>query len=166
MNVTEYAAHWVRGEVFQGKIMLSIGILVLLVAIAIFRSQHELLKGMLVPMALMMIIMLGYGSFLTFGRPAHLPKVAAVYQQNPEKAVQMELEKSLKDHKTYSSLKIVWPILLVLSVLFYLFVSQEWYKGLGIGLAALFVVALLVDSLLHYRLEVYMKALSSLASES
>jgi len=162
MELLKYTSEWVKGEIFQGKIMLVIGILLLIGSIAILKSNHEILKGTLIPLGLILMIFLGYGGFQTFGRQSYLTKVTAVHKESPKKAITQEYDKALKDAKTYKLLKIVWTILIVVSVIIYSIFSNDYFKGLAIGLIGLFLAALIIDSMLHYRLEIYLKGITEI----
>ena len=164
MDLINFTTNWVKGEVLQGKIMLAIGIFILIAAIAILKSEHELLRGMLIPLGLIVLALIGYGSFQTFGRSAHLQKVEKVFNQEPEEAIKQEYTKAQKDHKTYSLLKKVWAVLIVISALLFFVFSSTYLKGLSIGLITLFLTTLLLDSTLHHRLLEYIKGLESILS--
>lgn len=159
MELIKHTAEWVNGEVTQGKIMVAIGILMVIAGIAIFRSEHEILRGALIPVALAVLLTLGYGSFMVVGRPAHQAKITKVYEENPEKAVGMEYEKAMRDHKTYSMLRFIWPSLIIISAIFYAFAGREYFQGLAIGLIFLFLTGLILDGTLHHRLGFYLEAI-------
>jgi hypothetical protein len=162
MNLIEHTTAWVNGEVLQGKIMLSIGTLFLVAAIAIFKSEHELLKGSLIPLGLIILMLCGYGGFQVFGRPPHIQKVSEAFAHSPETAVKRELEKAQKDDRVYSKIKIIWIILLAIIAIGSLFISTDLYKGLSIGLMVMFLSMLIIDTTLHHRLQVYLNALTQL----
>jgi len=160
MNLLSNTKAWVNGEVLQGKIMVAIGILVLIAFIAVMRSQQPFLKGMLIPMGLLLVVTLGYGGFQIFGRPAHLMKVEQVYQDDPKNAQSMEYKKAVKDDKAYTTAKKVWPFLIVFSALCCYILVSPYLKGLSAGLIGLFLTTLIVDTILHHRLLVYLEYLS------
>ncbi|NNK74515.1 MAG: hypothetical protein HKP42_00480 [Maribacter sp.] len=164
MELLDHTTEWVKGEVFQGKIMLAIGILLLIGGVAILKSDHEILKGTLIPLGLILLLILGYGAMQVFSRPGHVTKVSQVLAENPQDALEQEYNKAMKDDKIYSTLKIVWSILIVIAAgLYLLFPSSSHYlKGLAIGLIGLFLTVLVVDSVLHYRLSIYLKAINGL----
>ena len=159
MNILQHTEEWVKSEVFQGKIMFVIGILFSIAFISIIKSQNVLLKGTLIPLGFMLVILFGYGGFQILKRPTHLLKVKETYHQNSQKAITAEYEKTIKDHKNYSMLKKVWVVLIILSAIAFLLFSKEYFKGLSIGLIALFLTTLIVDSILHQRLLAYLEYL-------
>lgn len=162
MELLDYSTNWVKGEVFQGKLMLTIGALVLFGAIAILKSEHEILRGTLIPLGLILLIMLGYGGMQVFSRPGHLTKVTQILAENPQEALSQEYAKAMKDDKAYSRLKIVWTFLIIVSAVLYFVFSSYYFKGLAIGLMGLFLTTLVVDSILQYRLSIYIKGIMSL----
>lgn len=139
--------------------MLIAGLLVLIAGIAVLRSNHEVLRGTLVPIVLMLVMLFGYGGFLTFGRPAHTQKVITAMSENPREAVVVEDAKAQKDNKAYTLLKKVWPILIVLAALLF-FAAKPYLKGLSIGLVLMFCTVLVVDVCLHHRLQLYMQGIA------
>ena len=165
MELIKYTSDWVKGEIFQGKIMLGIGILLLIGSIAILKNNHEIFRGTLIPLGLILIIFFGYGSYQTFGRQSYMTKVAAVYKESPKKAIKQEYEQAIKDGKTFKLLKTTWAILIVISVIVYFIVSKDYFKGFAIGLIGLFLTALIVDSTLHYRLEIYLKGITEIITK-
>ncbi len=165
MELIKYTSEWVKGEIFQGKIMLIIAILFLFASIAILKSNHEILRGTLIPLGVIILLLLGYGGFQTFGRQSYMTKVTTVYKESPEKTIKQEYDKALKDGKIYKILKIVWTILIVISVIVYFVFSKDYFKGFAIGLIELFLITLIVDSMLHYRLEIYLKGITEIITK-
>ncbi len=164
MEFIDYTTNWVKGEVFQGKVMLFIGALVLIAGVAILRGDNSFLRGMLIPMGLVAFALIGYGGFQVVGRPAHLDKVSKIYQESPQKAVEQEYKKAKKDDKTYKNLRVVWAILIIVSAVLYLVVSKDYHKGLSVGLVGMFLSTLLLDSTLHNRLTIYLEGIEKFLS--
>lgn len=162
MELLDHTTEWVKGEVFQGKIMLSVGILLLIGGVAILKSDHEILRGTLIPLGLILLLTLGYGTMQVFSRPGHITKVSQLLAENPKKAIAQEYKKASSDDNIYSRLKIVWSVLIAITAVLYMVFPNDYLKGLAIGLIALFLTALVVDSVLHYRLSIYLKALNGL----
>ena len=162
MDLIKYTQEWVRGEVLQGKIMVAMGLLFLIAVIFILKGDHQILRGTLIPLGLVLLMLLGYGGFQIFGRPAHVTKVDTLYQENPDKAVLQEYNKALKDDKTYSRFKPIWAVLLVVSVILFFVFTGNYLKGLAIGLMILFLSLLTLDTILQDRLKIYLEGLTEL----
>lgn len=165
MEFLEHTTSWVKGDIFQGKIMLVTGTLFLIISLAIFKGNHSILKGMIIPLSLGCLILLGYGSVLTFTRPGHLVNIKNIHAENPNQAAEQEFEKAQRDHKNYAMLTPIWVALIGVSALMLYVLNTDFLKGLSMGLVALFLTALLVDTLLHHRLKPYHDALQTIINE-
>jgi len=163
MDFTEQLTIWAKGDAIQGKIMLGIGLLLLLGLFFIVKSNNELLKGMLIPLTLLTLINVGYGSFLSFSRPNHLKQTHEQYKVNQSQVIAKELTKANRDSKNYTVIKPIEIILLIVSAFLYFAFSKEYYRGLSMGLMVFFVGTLFLDTLLHQRLQPYLTTLESLA---
>lgn len=159
MDIIAHTTRWALGDALQGKVMLSIGILTLVAGVWIFKADHPILKGMLIPLGLVTLIGIGYGGFLAFARPGHINKVATLYQTQPEQALQQELEKAERDHRNYTGIQKVWPVLIALAGLLLFFLHGDYQRGLLIGLLVFFVFGLMLDTFLHHRLTPYLEVL-------
>jgi hypothetical protein len=159
MSFIPYTKEWVKGEILQGKVMVVAGLLLVLCLFFIFKNENTVLKGMFMPIALLMVLNLGYGSFVLYSRPKHLEVISKLYQQNRQEAIQKELIKAQADNKNYTTIKPIWAIFIVTSTIIFFFIKNEYYKGLTLGLIFLFVSFLLIDTLLHHRLKPYLEVL-------
>ena len=146
MEFLSYAKAWAKAEVYQVKIMLIIGILLLMAFIAILRSQNVFFKGSLIPLGLLLAILLGYGGFMIYSRPAHAKEIIALYQKSPEDAIKQETAKHTNDNKAGDMLLRVYPILMLVSVIALFFVSPPYYKGMALVFVLLFVSMFIIDS--------------------
>ena len=147
MNFIEYINTWVQREVTQGKIMIGVGILLLFVFYFIFRSQNELLKGSLIPLGLLLLVLIGYGGYILFSRPAHAKESIALFEKSKMEAIEKEKVKHINDNKAGKNLmKYVYPTLIILSALSLLFISSPYYKGMAIGFVLLFVSTYIIDN--------------------
>lgn len=153
---------WAKGDAIQGKFMIGFGLLLALCLFFIFKSQNTFFKGMLIPICIITLVCLGYGSFLTYSRPQHIKTTTELYQQNPKETLQKELTKAQTDAKNYGNLIPIWAILIVLTLVAYFIINNEYYKGLSIGFLCLFVGFLLIDSILHHRLKPYLQIVTHL----
>lgn len=162
MDLIEHTAIWVKGEVLQGRIMIVTGMALCLAGAAIFTSDNTVLKGTLPPLILVILALCGYGGYQVISRPAHTGKLTEPYRSNPHQTIKNAYTKAQNDDKTYSLLKKVWITLALLSAASFFFFSSEYVNGLSLGFAGFFLGGLVIDSFLHQRLTVYMKALENL----
>jgi len=163
MDFIEYTNTWAKSEVTQGRIMIGIGFVLLFVLYYIFRSQNELLRGTLIPLGLLLIVLVGYGSYILYSRPAHAKESIAQYQQSKKEAIEKEKIKHINDNKAGKTLiKYVYPILMLVSVLALLLVPNQYYKGMAIGFVLLFVSTYMMDNGFVSRSDAFLSFLNNL----
>ena len=159
----EFTTQWVKGEAFQGKIMLFIGMLLLIAFAMILRSNDTLMRGMMIPLALVTLICIGYGGNLIWSRQAKLKTLITEYQQSPQATIDAEKIRVSKEEKTYTMLKTyVWPLIIVMGLVVYFIMGSDYYKGLGIGISLLGLVGLILDTTLSRRAAIYFDQLQNL----
>jgi hypothetical protein len=117
---------------------------------------------MIVPFILLQLVLLGYSSFQMVMRPNHIEKVEQYLTVSREKAIHAEFEKSQKDDKVYSKLRLVWVGLFVVSLILFFLLANDYFKGMSLGFVVFFIVAYTFDTLLHLRLKTYLSALQNL----
>lgn len=161
MNFSKQIKNWIDGDVLQGKIMITVGLLLGLAIWFIVNSADASIQGMLYPFVLLLIANLGYGTFLLFSRPHQLKSSQALYAQNPQQAIQKELEKVEKDDKVYAMLKPIWIGLLIVAILLWFVFSEPYWKGLSLGVVIMSIGGFFIDFFLHRRLTPYLSFLKS-----
>ena len=163
MDFIEYTNTWVQREVTQGRIMIGVGILILFFFYSIFRSQNELLKGALIPLGLLLVILIGYGSYILYSRPAHAKESIALYKKSKPDAIEKEKIKHLNDNKTGKTLlRYVYPVLMIIAAIALLFFSSPQYKGMAIGFALLFASTYVIDYGFVSRSDAFLSFLNTL----
>ena len=163
MELIKHTTEWANTDAFQGKIMVTFGIILVFSAVAILRGESALLKGTLIPIGIAVFLTLGYGGFLAFGRPMHIVKTNNSFEQYRHETIKTELKKAETDHKAYSLLLKIWPFLIAASAISVLLISNLYWKGFCVGLTGLFLSALLIDMMLHQNLEPYYNVLKELS---
>lgn len=147
-----------KSDISQGKWMIGIAILIILPAcILIIRAGNSLQKGMLIPLVLLFLMNVTYGGYLLFSKPKHLEQTEKKFQFNPQETVASELAKIQAEDKSYTTTKLVWAGLLIVSVLCYFIFRKEYLQGLSLGFSLMFTGMLLIDVFLHTRLKSYLE---------
>jgi len=147
MDFTEQTNLWVKSEILQGRIMIGIGILLLCVCIAIFRSENDLLRGGLIPLVLLLVVLIAYGGYILQSRPAFASASIDQFATSQEAAITHTREKHINDNKAGKTLiGMVYPALMLISVIALFFVTAPFHKGMALGFIALFVAVYIMDS--------------------
>lgn len=159
MDFTQQLELWEKGELLQGKIMIGIGVLFLIAFVWILRSQNELLRGVLIPMGILLLVLIGYGGAILYTRPIHTKTSIELYEKSEKEAVQKEIEKHTNDNKAGKTLLKIYPLLAILALVALWLVPSPYYKGMAIGFALVFIATFIIDYGFVFRSDVVLKAL-------
>ena len=162
MDFLKQLETWAKGDALQGKIMFGIGLILLIDVIFMLQTDSIFFNGMLIPVSLLTVINIVYGGFLAFSRPKHWLTATENYKQNPAETLKKEWTKAKTDNRNYTMGKMVWLILAPICFTSFFFLTDDYYKGLAIGLAILFIGIFLLDIFLHRRLKPYFNILQQL----
>lgn len=163
MNFIHYSSTWAKSEVIQGRIMILIGLLAIVAFIGILRSEHELLRGSLIPLGILIFMMIGYGGFIIYSRPAHSKQAIALYQENQAEALQKEKAKHIADNNIGGPALKIYPILALLALATIYLNFGVRYQGMALGFAVLFVAMYIMDYGFVSRSEGFLKFLEGLS---
>lgn len=161
MDIITQVTQWVNGEVLQGKITITLSILLSIAVVYFLNFQQSFHKGLIIPIALYLLVLLGYGLFQVTQRPAHIETVRQGMDMHPQKTITAELEKAQKDNKAYATVKVVWVVLIVIFGILFFMLKNDFWKGITLGSMLFFVGMFIFDSFLHQRLKPYLSALHS-----
>lgn len=163
IDLIKQTSEWAMVDAIQGRIMLAFGFILAVATFFILKGENPILKGMLIPIALVTLLSIGYGGFLTFNRPNHAPKTAEIAKISIADAVNQELVKARRDDKNYTMIKRVWPVIVAVCALLLFFISKDYYQGMLIGFVGLGFYGLLIDTMLHHNLKPYLNTLIKLS---
>lgn len=136
---------WLKGELLQGKLMIIVGVLLFIAAIAIYRSHSELLRGSLLPLGFLVVTLIGYGGFILQSRTLHVAQSQALYESSSAEAIAKELKKHNSDNNIGKTLLKIYPILVIGSMIALVLVQGGFYKGMALGFALVFISAFIID---------------------
>ncbi|WP_281614925.1 hypothetical protein [Flammeovirga sp. SubArs3] len=147
MDFITYANNWAKAEVTQGKVMIGIGFLIFAVLVMILKSDNQLLKGSSIPLGLLITILIGYGGYIIYSRPAHVEKSVQLYNESNQEGIKAEITKHTNDNKAGKTLiKYVYPGLMLLSIIGLVLSQTPYYKGVALGIIILSVATYIMDS--------------------
>lgn len=160
MDFIPHLQTWAKGDISQGKWMIGIAFLILLpLCLLLIKTNNSLQKGMIIPLCLLFMLNVGYGSYLLISKPKYVTERTAQFQLNAEETIKNEVGKIKADDKSYTMTKYVWAGLLILSVVCFFIFNKYYFQGLSLGFAIMFLGMLLIDVFLHHRLEKFLSSL-------
>ncbi|NNK80205.1 MAG: hypothetical protein HKO93_01805 [Flavobacteriales bacterium] len=155
----EHVTKWANGDIAQGKIMLIAGVLALLAAIFAWKNGGEMLRGMLIPMGLIVLICGGYGGFMQNQRAGIITEVSKGFQEDAKVIRDAEIARISKECRTYKMMNYIWASMALVGVVILFMAGTNVWKGASLGIILLAATGFIVDNFLHGRAEVYLSEL-------
>ncbi|SFW74171.1 hypothetical protein SAMN02927921_03864 [Sinomicrobium oceani] len=163
MDVLQQLHHFTQGEILQGKWMIGIAVIILFpIAFSLFQGNVSFQKGMAIPVCLLIAINIIYGGYILYSRTKYLTQTEIEFRSHPQQTLDAELQKAKADDQSYTTLKYVWGGCAIVFIVLYLVVVKDFYKGLSLGFAVLFLGFLVIDLFFNRRLNLYMEELNKL----
>lgn len=161
MNLLQQMQLWTKGDELQGRWMIGIALVVLLPSILlVFKNNNPILHGMWIPLFLLLLMNIGYGSYLVLSKPKSLKETKIQYEKNPTQTVEIVLGNMKQADKSYRITKFLWATFMAISVLLYFVFTKNYFKGLTLGLMIMFFGMLVIDTMLHQRVKQTMETIN------
>jgi len=159
MDLVNHVNTWAQGDMSQGKVMIVAGIMALIATFLAWKNGGEMLRGMIIPLVLITLMNLGYGSFMQSHRAGIAKQVAAQSEADPEGVKSTEYARISKDCKNYGLMNYVWTVMVAVGIILIFFSSSSSWKGAALGIILLASSGFVVDNFLHQRAESYLNAI-------
>lgn len=157
MDLIQHLQTYTKEDISQGKWMIAISILIIFpICILLIKTSNSLQKGMLIPLGFLFLMNVGYGGYLLVSKPKHLQQTEKSFQIKSKETIENEVAKIKANDKNYTMIKYVWAGLLFVSVICFFVFNKEYFKGLSLGFAIMFMGMLLIDAFLHHSLKLYL----------
>lgn len=161
MNLLQQMQLWTKGDVLQGRWMIGIALVIFLPSILLFfKNNNPILHGMWIPLFLLLLMNIGYGSYLVLSKPKSLKETKIQYKKNPIQTVEIVLGNMKQADKSYRITKLLWATFMAISVLLYFVFTKNYFKGLTLGLMIMFFGMLVIDTMLHQRVKQAMETIN------
>lgn len=165
MDLLKHTISWVQGDIMQARVMLIIGLLLLIAYVFIWKSSDAMLRGMIIPLSLVLLLLIGAGLAFPSARKKQLQKVELSIKENPDQAIKLEKERILKDKNAYLKFFIVWSIIITAGIVLFFLTQSPYSKGLALGILFFALSAFMVDGFLQQRSANYFKQIELLTLE-
>lgn len=161
MEIIQHTTHWIKGELFEGKLVLLFGTVTLLSAILFYKfGTTPNAKAMLFPLLVAGLMFIGIGGGMLYSNPKRLAEFPKVYQENPKAFVKAEKERVEAFVKWYPTTRYVFAVLGVLGIVLFLFWDKPIGRAIGIALLLMTVATFVVDHFSEERATIYYKHLT------
>ncbi len=162
MDFLQLTRNWTNGEISQAKSMILLGCLTAVISFFLIISPQVLHHGIAIPIVIITLLFLFYGSFVFRNRPQKLAATIKSFQQNAKQTVETERKRILKEKENYYKIRVTWALVAILGLISYLLLQNEFYQGIAIGTMLLGIATFIVDTLLLKRINKYYVGIESL----
>lgn len=156
MDFINHTVNWCEGEIFEARIFILFGILVLLVSFLFWKYGHTpATKGFIIPLLVFTVLCLAGGISMNFSNQNRIVKFQKEYSENAEQFKEKEIQRVKTFTKMYLPLKIVMTVLIIAGLLFVLFSTSFYWKSLALVLVFMGITVIVYDHFSEERAVVY-----------
>jgi hypothetical protein len=158
MEFIEHAIAWCKGEIFEAKLILLFGIIVLVSAFLFFKGgTTPSAKAMLYPLLVVGIMYSAIGGGMLYSNPKRIVEFKQAYAENPTAFIESEKKRTDEFISWYPKTRYIMMVLGVIGILLFLFWAVPIGRAIGISLIIMMLGTFVVDHFSEERAEIYHK---------
>lgn len=156
MEFIEHAIAWCKGEIFEAKLILLFGIIVMISAILFFKfGSTPGSKAMLYPLLVVGLMFSVIGGGMLYSNPKRILEFKQAYEENPETFVESEKKRTDEFISWYPKTRYIMTALGVIGILLFFLWAVPIGRAIGISLIIIMLATFVVDHFSEERAEVY-----------
>ncbi|WP_314280409.1 hypothetical protein [Capnocytophaga leadbetteri] len=156
MDLFSYTQQWLKGELLEGKLVLTFAIITALLGVAFWKfGSTPTAKALLIPLLVVGALYTAVGTTLLTSNPKYQTTFTAEYKENPTAFAQKEKARVEGFQYQYIISKVVATVCFIVTLLIFWFSKNYTWQGVGIGLTYFGLVGLVVDYFSQQRAEEY-----------
>ena len=151
---------WIKGELFEGALILSFGIITLVGGFLFWKTgttPHS--KALFLPLMVTGIIYAGIGSGMLMSNQKRMKEFPQNYEQYGKTFIKMEKKRVEGFQYGYTVSKVVASIFFSCTLLIFWFSKNPTWQGIGIGMAYFALAGLIIDYFSQERADIYYTAI-------
>jgi len=156
MDFIEHTAHWVKGEIFEGSMVLLSGVLTLVCSVLVWHFGTTVnSKSLVLPFFIISVLFVAMGVSMVYSNNKRLPEMKEMYQQNATEFIQKEKNRVEEFQILYPISLAVSSICFIITLAFFWFSKNETLYATGIVLSLFGVALLVIDYFSKERATIY-----------
>lgn len=156
MDFINYSLHWVKGEIFEGSIILVSGLITLICCFIVwYFGTTANAKTLITPLIIVGLLFIATGISMIYSNNKRLPEMQQMYQQNPTEFVQDEKKRVEEFQILYPISLAISTVCFVLTLVFFWFTKNQTLYSAGIGLSIFGIALLIIDYFSKERAAIY-----------
>lgn len=156
MTLIDYTINWIKGELFEAKLIVTFGIITIIGAFLFGKiGTTPNAKALFVPLIIAGIIYSAIGSGMLYSNPKRMIELSQNYQQDKVEFAKSEKKRVNDFQYGYKVSKIVATIFFSLALVIFWTTKNPTWMGTGISLTYFALAGLVVDYFSQERADTY-----------
>lgn len=160
MKLIQHTMHWIKGELFEAKLIVAFAILTILAGFLFGKiGTTPNAKALFIPLLVVGAIYASIGGGMLYSNPKRMVELPQSYQQNKVEFVKSEKQRVDDFQYGYKVSKIVATVFFLATLLIFWITKNPTWMGIGIALTYFALAGLVVDYFSQERADIYYKAI-------
>jgi len=157
MEIIKAAEDWAKAEMVSSIFFMLFGLAYLYASISFWKlGTTQLSKALIIPLLIAGGLLLSAGISFYLSSKSKLADFEKEYNENTSAIVKSEIKRTKSTIKTYQNVALkVFPAIIVVAALVYIFISIPMVRAICIGLIAFLSILILLDSQALKRMKTY-----------
>ena len=158
MSFIDFTQNWIKGELFEAKIVLLFGIITLISGVLFWKTgTTPNAKALLFPLLIVGMIYSSIGGGLLVSNQKRMVEMPEIYKKNSTEFIQLEKKRVEDFQYQYKISKIVATICFAVTLLLFWLTKNPTWQAIGIALTLFGLTGLVVDYFSEERAAIYYK---------
>ncbi len=158
MELINYSIVWIKGEIFEGRLILIFGLSTTILAILFYKvGTTANAKAMFFPLLVVGIMFLSVSVTMFISSSKRISNFPVMYKENPKAFVKAEKERTENFIGWYPKIRYVAAILGVIGMLCFVLWATPIGRAIGIGLILVMLAIFVIDHFSEERAHIYYK---------
>lgn len=156
MNLIDYTINWIKGELFEAKLIVAFGVLTIIAGFLFWKigtTAHA--KALFIPLIVVGAIYSAIGGGMLYSNPKRMIELPQSYQQNKAEFAKSEKNRVDDFQYGYKISKIVATVFFALTLIIFWTTKNSTWMGIGIALSYFAIAGLVVDYFSQERADIY-----------
>lgn len=166
MNLYNYTSNWLKGELFESKMIIAFGIATIMLGILFSKiGTTPNAKALFYPFVLIGIIYAAIGGNMLYSNTKRMNEMPYLFERNKTEFAQKEKQRVESFQYQYKISKAVATIFFLATIFIFWFTKNSTWQGFGIGLTLFGLVGLIVDYFSEERAGTYYQEILKLLQQ-
>ena len=156
MEFIEHTLNWIKGEIFEARIIVLFGVLTIICALLFWKvGTTPSARAMLFPLLTVGIMFAAIGGGMMYTNPKRAVEFTKAFKTDPGQLIQSEKERVETFMAWYPITRYIFAGLAFLGIILFLFWATPIGRAIGISLILMGLATFVIDHFSEERAEVY-----------